>query len=900
MALLLGRRLGSYEIVSALGAGGMGEVYRAHDTALGRDVAIKILPQAFAADPERIARFQREARTLASLNHPNIGGIYGLVEADGAKALVLELVEGLTLADRIAEGPVPISDALPIARQIAEALEAAHEQGIIHRDLKPANIKVRPDGTVKVLDFGLAKAMDPAGSAPNVSQSPTITTPALLTGVGVILGTAAYMSPEQAKGLAADKRSDVWAFGCVLYEMLTGTGAFEGEGVVEMIGAIIHKEPDWARLPNTTAAVRLALQRCLEKDPKRRLRDLGDVQLALSGAFETQAPTATPKISAPGAFKGRSLIVNGASLVAVGALAGGAVWLGMRPTPARTTRFHLGLAGAVAPRGGLEGDNVAIAPDGSRVVYVSSDGSRLFVRALDALDPVALTSGGQLRGPFISPDSQWVGFVDSGTTLKKVPMTGGPAMMVARLDGIFRGGTWMPDDTIILATVASTGLQRVPASGGTPAALTHPARSGGDYDHLWPERLPNGRGVLLTITAQTGGPAAQKVAVFDLATKTLKVLVSGGASHARYTSSGHMVYMAAGTIRAVRFDLDRLDVRGTPIPVMSGQAVATVPDFAVADDGTLIYVDAPEGAARTLVWVDRAGAEAPIPALARAYQFPRLSPDGTRLAVFNNEEGENALWTWDMRRPNFTRLTLDPSVNSTPVWTPDGRRLVFASNRDGGVFNLWWQAADGMGGAERLTTSPNPQFPTGISPDGSQVVYWEGAGTSGRDVMMVALDGSRRVTPLLQTSADERRGVISPDGRWLAYESDSSGRDEVYVRPFPNVTAGQWQVSTVGGTQALWARDGRELFFFANDQVLTSVPVETTGAEFIAGTPRPLLKPLYYIGGAGAVGRGYDVSPDGRRFVMIKAEAPESAGASTNVVVIQHWDEELKRLVPTK
>ena len=408
---------------------------------------------------------------------------------------------------------------------------------------------------MKVLDFGLAKAMEPVGSAPNVSRSPTMTTPAMMTGVGVILGTAAYMSPEQAKGRATDKRTDVWAFGCVLYEMLTGKRAFEGEDVVETIGAVIHKEPDWATLPITTpSAVRLALQRCLEKDPRRRLRDIGDVQLALSGAFETPAPAVTPSGSSARAFRRRSLVMTGAALVAGSALAGGAVWLALRPTPARTTRFSLGLIGAAAPRGGLEGDSVAITPDGSRVVYVGSNGNQLFVRTLDALEPVPIASGGQLRGPFVSADGQWVGFVDNGTTLKKVPIGGGPAITVARLDGISRGATWLPDDTIILATAAPTGLQRVAASGGTPVALTRPARTGGDYDHLWPERLPDGRGVLLTITAQTGGPTAQKVAVFDLATNALKVLVSGGATHVRYMSSGHLVYMVA---RRTKISMER-------------------------------------------------------------------------------------------------------------------------------------------------------------------------------------------------------------------------------------------------------------------------------------------------------------------------------------------------------
>ena len=931
VALTPGTQLGPYEVTAQIGVGGMGEVYRALDTTLGRQVAIKVLPDTFAHDPERLARFEREAKTLASLNHPNIAQIYGLEKADGIRALVMELVEGPTLADRIAQGAIPIDEALPIATQIAEALEAAHEQGIIHRDLKPANIKVRSDGVVKVLDFGLAKLAQPAEaglhnrdvgagfSRLDMTASPTITTPAM-TQAGMILGTAAYMSPEQARGKVVDKRADIWAFGCVLYEMLTGRRAFAGDDVTETLAFVVTKAPDWAALPAACPTpIRTLLRRCLDKDPRKRISDISIALFVLDEATGLGGPAALDSARAGeaehdgrhvrgGGWRSVATLTAGALvLVAVG---GGAVWYAMRPPAPRVTRTTITPAAAAALSLNGNDRDLAIAPDGSRVVYVGANGTQLFVRALDALEPVAIFTGTP-RGPFVSPDGQWVGFVDGATTLKKVAMTGGPAVTLAALDGTPRGATWAPDGTIIVATFSpATGLQRVSAAGGTPEVVTTPDRAQGEADHLWPELLPGGRAVLFTLTAVTGGLDAAQVAVLDLATGARTVLVRGG-SHAHYVSSpstssgpaGYLVYAAAGTLRAVAFDLDRLETRGTPVPVVPEVVTAALGgvDAVVAADGTLAYVSGGAGAAglqRTLVWVTRQGQETAIAAPPRAYVYPRIAPDGASVVLWGNDQ-ENDLWRWDVTRTTLTRLTFDAAIDGHPAWTPDGRRLVFSSERAGSR-NLYGQAADGTGAVERLTESPNAQNGAAVSPDGTRVIFYEAGPKTGNDVMQLLLDGTRRVTPLVQTPFIEQNGILSPDGRWLAYEANDSGRFEVYVRPFPDVNSGLWQVSTGGGTRPLWARNGQELFYASPTGAIMRVGVERA-PSWAATTPTLLIKEGYVTVPGGNPGRSYDISPDGQRFLLVKAgDGSGQAAAPPSLIVVQHFDEELKRLVPAK
>lgn len=594
--LAAGTRIGPFRIESPLGAGGMGVVYRARDTKLDREVAIKTLPPALAADAERLARFTREARLLATLNHPNIGAIYGLEESGGHVALVLELVDGPTLADRIAHGPLPLDEALAIARQVVDALDGAHALGIVHRDLKPANIKAREDGTVKVLDFGLAKIVESTGEGTSAaeqrpSQSPTITTPAM-TAAGIILGTAAYMSPEQAKGKPADKRSDIWSFASVLYEMLTGRRAFAGEDVADTLAEVIKGTPDWSKLPpGLPRSIETLLRRCLEKDRKRRIADVSTLAFVLDEPDLTAAHNVSP-LRAP---LWHRLLIPLAAAVISATVVGAAIWSATRPAAPRVTRFALSTTAANALVVDAQSRDLTITPEGTQVVYKGGSenyGSQLFVRGLGQLEPTPLTAPGLPKGPFPSPDGQWIGFFQPGgpVTLRKVAITGGPAVEVCPIDGPSRGGSWGGDDTIIFATAAlSTGLQRVSSAGGEPSVLTRPDAERGESDHLYPQLLPGGRAVLFTVTATTGGMDAAQVAVLDLATGTWSSLVRGG-SQAVYVPSGHLVYVAAGALWAVPFDLTRLELRGVASPVVSPLVILPngTAEFDVARDGTLV------------------------------------------------------------------------------------------------------------------------------------------------------------------------------------------------------------------------------------------------------------------------------------------------------------------------
>ena len=897
----------------------MGEVFRARDTKLNRDVAIKILPEAFAHDTDRLARFQREAKTLASLNHPNIAAIYGLEESGGLTALVMELVEGDDLSQRIARGAIAIDEALPIAKQIAEALEAAHEQGIVHRDLKPANLKVRPDGTVKVLDFGLAKAMEaPAAMSPSVSRAPTITSPAMMTGAGMILGTAAYMSPEQARGKPVDKRADIWAFGCVLYEMLTGKRAFPGEDVADTLANVLKREPDWEALPSDVPpSVRTLLHRCLIKDRRNRIADIAVALFVLDHHASLAVPRGTAVATPSRRPLWQRIVIPTAAALLTSAVVGSGVWFATRPaepTQPRVSRLTITPTLATALTISNNQRDLAITPDGSRVVYVGNGGTQLFVRALDVLEPVVAFTGVP-RGPFVSADGRWIGFTDGTTVLKKVAVAGGPAVTLATVDGVPRGATWGADDAIIFATGNRvTGLQRVPAAGGPTTVLTQADRAQGEADHMWPELLPGGRAVVFTITAVAGGLDVAQLAVLDLQTGMRTILVRGG-TNAHYVpggvsspigverEGGHLVYAAAGTLRAIAFDLATLQTRGAPVPVvpdvmtnLNGGVYAVM-----ANDGTLAYVSQKgtpgAGAQRRLVWVDRQGRETQVQVPMRAYAFPRLSPDGRSIAVFANDQ-ENDIWLSDLVRPALTRLTFDPGAETYPLWTSDGGRVVFTSEREG-VRNLFWQAANGSGAVERLTESPNQQTPTAVSPDGRRLIFTELSPKTAYDVMQVELDETRRVTPLVQSSFVERNGVVSPDGRWLAYESNQSGPFEIYVRPFPDVNGGQWLVSTLGGTRPLWAPSGEELFYASPTGALMRVGVERSPSWTVT-TPETVIKEGYSTISDVEIGRSYDISRDGQRFLMIKeGGSTDQAIAPTSLIVVQNWLHELKRLVPT-
>jgi Tol biopolymer transport system component len=909
MHLVPGTRLGPHEILGPIGAGGMGEVYRARDTRLNRDVAIKVLPESLARDPDRLSRFEREAKVLAALNHPNIAHIHGVEDSAGVPALVMELVEGETLADRIARGPIPLDEALLIGKQIAVALEAAHEQRIIHRDLKPANIKLRSDGTVKVLDFGLAKAVGSDSDMPDLAESPTIT--AAATRAGMILGTAPYMSPEQANGRPVDRRTDLWAFGVVLYELLTGSAAFQGNSIAEVLAHVLTQTPKWERLPaDTPASIRTLLQRCLEKNPAKRLDSAVAVRLEIDDALASPS-----RLTTPGSLQERRRRVTWG---VIAALAGGCViaslatWAVMRSkpqVPLLPARFAITFPPSEPLEFTFRGREIALSPDGRYLAYQSR--GRLMLRAFDQLDGVPLSSVTGGRTPFFSPDSRWIGFFEEGD-LKKVAVTGDPVITLSRNLGSPEGGTWGDDGTIIVSSQDSNiGLRRVSADGGEATPLTTTAKR----RHIHPSMLPGGRGVLFTIDANA--PEDLELAVLDLKSGQPKTLLRGGVG-VEYIDTGHLVYATVGykgsdrvisaTLWAVAFDLDRLALRGEPVRVSEALDVyySVTVNYAVSRTGTLAYVRAP-AEARSLVWVDRNGQETPIKALPpRPYGTISLSPNGTRVA-YAIADREFDIWTWDFAREAETRLTLGPGVEFVPRWTPDGRRIIFQSNR-AGPFNLYSVASDRSGAIEQLTTSNNEQWPNSITPDGMTLLACELRPKTGLDIVRfplavpqgggkAATSDERRAeaTSLVASPAAEYAANISPDGRYFAYQStESGGRFAIYVQSFPNVSQRPWRISPEGGKAPVWGRTGRELFYLDESNILMAVPIQTSGTQFSYGKPTKVFDRRYSDDFY-----SYDVTPDGRRFLMMKeSDAGDRPDAPTMIVVL-NWFEELKRRVPT-
>jgi serine/threonine protein kinase len=887
MALAPGTRLGPYEIGAQIGVGGMGEVYRATDTNLGRQVAIKVLPDTFAQDPERLARFDREAKTLAALNHPNIAIIHGLEKADGIRALVMELVEGSTLADRIAQGPSSVEEALPIARQIADALEAAHEQSIIHRDLKPANVKIRPDGTVKVLDFGLAKAMEPAGASRiDATASPTITSPAMMTGAGVLLGTAAYMSPEQARGKMVDKRADIWAFGCVLYEMVTGQRAFGGDTVTDTLAQVLEREPSWDRVPVT---VRPLLQRCLLKDRARRLRDIGDAAALLELSATFQATPITTR--APGRWRWPTLAVAFATVATI-ALWG---WLKPPPTPPRMiARFAIPFSSP--PPAPPFPFGLSISRDGSRIAYAA--GGLIQVRGLDQLVSTPLQGTESGIFPALSPDGQWVAF-STGRGIQRMSVLGGPAQVVApQLGGGVSLPFWGTDDVILFAN--TSGLYRVASRGGEPETLASVDASKGETAYQLPQLLPGGNSILFGVVISLDNTQA---AVLNLDTKERRILseITGSARFVPSkpnSSAGHLLFASAGTLVAAPFDVERLEVLGPPRPVAEGLArFGSASLFDVSDNGTLIYAPGPisSSANNTLVWVDRRGNERPIDAPPGGYGSLALSPDGKKIALQANSGVLNA----DISIYHLDRRTLERRTNSgrafNPVWARD--KLIF---REGNLPSsaLMSMRSDATAAEAVPLTASEPgaiRYPMAASPDGSVLVGTQGLTALGADNQAFQL-------PLLETSAGskptpflDRRGSklnlrFSPDGQWVAYEFRESARPEIWVAPFPG-PGGMQQVAR-DGTQPRWSPDGRELFFKSGTRMM-SVEVETKPTFRLIGMPKMLFD---Y---PSTPSLAYDVASDGR-FLMIKYAGVEPSPGSGEIEVALNWTEELKQRVPTR
>ena len=895
---MIGKTLSHYKILEKIGQGGMGEVYRAEDTNLSREVAIKVLPEQFTKDSQRLARFEREAKLLAQLNHPNIAAIYGFEHSDDTNFLVLELVEGETLAERVAKGPLPVEEALEVCRQIAEGVEAAHEKGVIHRDLKPANVKVTPEGKVKILDFGLAKAFESETPVTDISQSPTLTEE--MTRAGVILGTAAYMSPEQARGEEVDKRADIFAFGCVLYELLTGKRTFGGKTVTDTLAKILEGEPKWAALPDTTPwRIQELLRRCLTKDANDRLPHIGNVRIEIKLALDE--PTPVSPVGAASAVHSplwrRAIPWSIAVVIAV--IAGVGFWSLRRPTPEPLKKFVI-TPPATALLASFVNNQLAISPDGTRLVYEASSagGTKLYVRSLDELiaTPIAGTERAQ-GNHFFSPDGESVAFFTTDRKLKKVSLMGGTPITLSDISTRVLSGSWVEDTIVFSQGSGSTSdLYQVSANGGEPEILAVPDAEKGERQYFSPEILPGGKAVLFTIFL---GGRNYQTAVLSLETGERKVLLEGSRD-ARYAPTGHLVYelYGTGTLMAVPFDLGRLEIAGDSVPILQGvrQALNGWVDYSFSSDGTLVYVPGGSGAGQfRLVWVDRQGAVEPMGAPPHNYRAPRLSPDGGRVAVTITDTSTD-IWVYNIVRQTLTRLTFEGD-NQQPQWTPDGKRVMWRSEREGVPGNLFWKLADGTGAVERLTTSEFRQNPGSWSPDGQFLAFYQqpstGSSPTARDIWILPLEGERKPQSILQTQFNELAPVFSPDGRWLAYVSDESGRNEIYVRPFPKVEEGKWQISTDGGVELRWAGNGRELFYRneSGDQMM-AVNI-TTEPTFGPGTPRLLFEGVYIRSqGASAF---YDVTPDGQRFVMVQAEGT----VSPQINVVLNWFEELKRLVPT-
>jgi serine/threonine-protein kinase len=905
MPLAGGTRVGAYEVISLLGAGGMGEVYRARDPRLQRDVALKILPEHLTGDPERLARFQREAQVLAALAHANIAHIYAIEEtpalAGGTRALVLELVEGPTLADRIAQGPIPVDEAIAIAKQIAEALDAAHEQGIVHRDLKPANIKLREDGTVKVLDFGLAKlgADGADGSSLGGTLSPTLSV--AFTGAGTILGTAAYMAPEQARGKKVDKRADVWGFGCVLFEMLAGAKAFDGTDATEMIAAVVRGEPAWAALPkDTPPAVIALLRRCLQKDPRQRLRDIGDARYELEHAT---APVAAIAAASPARPSRRRTAAWAAAALLLALGVGAGAWL-LKPERERAVRqFEISLpAGQQFTSPGRH--MVAVSQQG-HVAYVGNN--QIYLRLRDQLvaTPVTMHTGsivGAPRNPFFSPDGQWIGFW-ADNQLQKVAITGGAPVPLTSANNPW-GVSWDADGTILYGQ-GPEGIFRVSENGGTGEQIIKVKTPESAHG---PQLLPDGRTVLFTVAPQGQSWNQAKIVAQSLETGVRTDVLNGG-TDARYVPTAHLVYVLNGTLYAVPFDASQLKVTGGVVSLVEDVAQANVgqtgaAQFSLTADGTLVFIPISSTnsstANRTLVWVDRQGRETPLKTPPRAYRYLELSHDGTRVAVDAQDENRD-VFIVSLATGVPTPLTFDESADQYAVWTPNDERLVYASSMSG-TSNLFWQATNGSGKPEQLLKSLNPALPQAITPDGSQLIYMEITPGQYENLMILPLSGERRPLPLIATANRERNATLTPNGRWLAYESNKSNRDEIWVTPFPVSSAnGEWKVSVAGGSRPLWVSDNELAFMEPGDGTdgrLVSVTIRESENALQADPPVKILDTLdrYTMF---PIGRTFDFSADGRRVLTVRS--PSSPGAGTDsvpkMILIQNWVDELKRRV---
>jgi len=899
---MIGKTLGTFECTALLGKGGMGEVYKAKDQKLGRDVAIKVLPEEFAKDADRVARFQREAKLLASLNHPNIAAIHGLEESDGIHFLVLELIEGDTLADRLKRGAIPVEESLKLALQIAEALEAAHEKGVIHRDLKPANIKVTPDGKVKVLDFGLAKAFAGDQAEVNLSHSPTLSEAATLQ--GVILGTAAYMSPEQARGKPVDKRTDIWAFGCVLYEMLTGQAAFQGEDVTEILAAVVKSGVNLDLLPaNIHPRVREVITRCLQKEQKRRYSCIDDAQYEIEQVLaDPRGVFAQPSVTTKPKKKLRLGLPWIATVFVLGGIIFGiAVWM-LRPTQPRQVIYFDHDLPEDQEFTDFAMKSVAVSADGSKIVYVAN--RKLYLKYSNELAarPIQGADENPLN-PFFSPDGQWVGYFTQGQ-LKKIEISGGAPVKLCSASDPF-GATWGTDGTIVFAQ-ADTGVMSIPVSGGTPKTLVE-AEEGEVI--FGPSLLPDGEWLLFTVT-KYAGPARwdeAQIVVQSLESGERKTIVAGG-SDARYVPTGYLIYALGDDLLAVGFDVNSLERTGQTVSIIEGTKRARYPvvgsgtaNYDFSESGMMVYIPGsnPQTSRRILVWVDRNGKEEPLELPPDSYRTPRISPDGNMVAMTIASGEGSDIWIRDLVRKSMNKLTLDEANDSYPLWTPDGERIVFWSDRaEGGIY---WKAANGTGEAEMLIEGEGRNmFPASWADNGNALVFESISLQSGYsdpaiDIGLMSMEGDYKSKLLITGRFYETNPNVSLDSRWIAYLSNESGQFEIFVRPYPEVDKERKIISTNTGQEPRWSPDGRELFYRGGDSMMV-VKVETDPI-FKASIPESVFQDIYFS----EIGHQWDLAPDGKRFLMIKGSegdviADEILRPRINFIV--NWFEELKDRVP--
>ena len=893
MSLTAGTRLGPYEIQAPLGAGGMGEVYKATDTRLDRTVAIKVLPEHVADHPDLRQRFEREAKTISSLNHPHICTLHDIGQQDGTDFLVMEYLEGETLAARLTKGPLPTDQMLRYATEIADALDKAHRKGITHRDLKPGNVMITKAGT-KLLDFGLAKLRDPKTTGLSVSQRPTGS--ASLTGEGTILGTLQYMAPEQLEGRDADARTDIFAFGAMVYEMATGRKAFEGRSQASLIGAILKDDPPpiSSLQSMTPPPLDHIVKTCLAKDPDDRWQTAGDVGRQVKWIIEGGSQSGVAGAVVPAARQRTgwrpALPWMLSALVVSSLITGVAVWSAMRAGPAPpspATRFAVALPST--HQLGVSG--LALSPDGRSLVYMGiRDGMfQLYRREMDQLEAVPIRGTEGAGFPFLSPDGESVGFFADGA-LKRVSLAGGPAVTLCDVPGVRMGASWGPDDTIVFASTDAPGLMKVSAAGGVAEPVTTVDADQGEAGHRWLDVLPDGNAVLFTVWS--GSLDDARIAVRSLETGEQRVLVDGTNPH--YAPTGHIIFGRDGSLWAVPFDVDALEVTGAITPVLEGVQIngGGLALFTLAGDGSLAYVAGGQGGRRMLTWVDREGREESLGAEARPYADPAVSPDGTRVAVTVLDLGNTDVWIWSLAGRTLTRLTFDAGFDQAPLWTPDSARVVFSSAREGG--GLFWKAADGTGEVEPLMENPNA-YAHSWAADG-RLVFAEL--TSGAfDIGVLTVEGEPNRDVLLDSEFDEVRPAVSPDGQWLAYQSNESGQFEIYVQPFPNVDDGKWPISTDGGEEPQWSPEGQELFYLGPGELMVA-QIETD-PTFSSSTPESVFSTSGYV----VVGpriRGYDISRDGRFLMLKPATADTTDGeGSPELIFVLNWFDELQRLVPT-